>query len=247
MCAETASPVLADGQSVEEDLPFPVVHYPRMFGTFLAFAPTRRHAPSLCACACPAVENLLQLRPDLLVTGCYTSSPGAWFPEGLDRRLRGWDGRGLFPIRYVEGICHHCNGAAPALAYAVGTQHSPFIETYGWYVNQAYLRLGILPHRYVYLADVCPAAYQSQIETSRRLEQDFREQCLRVLDRVQCASDQRDPHAGDPARLDLTGEDIRRMMDLRQRASTARRRLKQQIEAAATQDFTAREQTYAHM
>jgi hypothetical protein len=48
-------------------------------------------------------------------------------------------------------------------------------------------------------------------------------------------------------RADLTGEDIRRMMELRQRALTARRKLNQEIEAVATRDFMAREHTCARM
>lgn len=247
MRTDPAATPVADGQIVKEDLPFPIVHYPRAFGTFLAFAPSRRHVPSLCECARPALQNLLSLRPDLWATGIHIAGPGSWFPAAIACALRKWNGQGPLPVRFAEGVCHQCTGAAPSLVYAAGPGSSPFVETYGWYVNQAYLRLGILPHRCAYLADLCPPVYQSEIETTRRLEQEFRDQCMRLLDEFSRAHRPEHQPASSPVSPDLTGDDIRRMMESRQQASAARRRLKQQIEAAAWQEFSASGRIHAGM
>jgi hypothetical protein len=244
---EPTSAPIANGQIIREKLPLPIVHYPGEFGVFLAFAPSRRHTPRLCSCARPAVENYLKLRADLYGTVTFFPDAVNWFPNALKRRLYAWDGLGEFPVQYAEGVCHNCNDIAPTLAYCSETHGSPFIQAYGWYVNQLYLQLGILPHRCAYLPEVCPPAYQSEIETTRRLEQDFRDQCNLILDRLQDPYDDGFSLSESLGCADLTREDIRRMMELRHRASTARRQLKRKIEAVAARDFTAQGRVYAHL
>jgi hypothetical protein len=235
-------PIIADGHVVKEDLPLPVVHYPPLFGTFLAFARDFRSAPVLCTCARPALENLLRLRPNLLMLADPGDVPGGFFPRAIARRLSHWQARGPFPVAYAPGVCHRCLGATPALPYGDETFSSQFCRSHGWYVNQAYLRLGILPQRHTYLAEVCPSTYQACIDATRELEEQFRDHLDRLLmqaSHAQCSV----PH--DPAGSDLMADDVRRMMELRQRASIARRNLKSQIEALATQEVTDRYPSYA--
>ncbi len=247
MDVEPAAFSIADGQIIREALPFPIVHYPGEFGVFLAFAPSRRHTPMLCSCARPAVENFLRLRVDLQGAASFVPGFDDWFPVALRGRLCAWSGQGDLPLQYADRICHHCNGVKPDLAYCDETQDSQLIHAYGWYVNQAYLRLGILPHRCAYLPEVCPPAYQSEIETARRLEQEFSDQCSLILDRLVDPLDEGRPLSESLCCADLTREDIRRMMELRQRASTARRQLKRKIEAVAARDFTTHGQLYARL
>jgi hypothetical protein len=247
VCTESTSAPVANGQITRETLPFPIVHYPGEFGVFLAFAPNRRHLPRLCSCARPAVENFLELRADIREAIGFIPDTGNWFPEALKRRLNDWDGEGDFPIQFTDYLCHQCNGVTPTLAYCAETQGSPLVQTYGWYINQAYLRLGILPQRCIYLPEVCPPAYQSAIEATRRLEQEFSEQCELILSRLEDPFDKDHSVAESLRRADLTREDIRRMMDLRHRASNARRQLKRKIEAVAAGDFTTQGQVYTQL
>jgi hypothetical protein len=49
-----------------------------------------------------------------------------------------------------------------------------FIQHYGWYVNQQYLRLGILPMHLFYLRDVCPLEYQNEVDSIKKTREDYR-------------------------------------------------------------------------
>lgn len=96
MRAELAPTHITGGQIVRENLPFPIVHYPGELGVFLAFAPSRRHIPKLCACARPAVENFMKLAP---TSGKWSvsASDGA---VGFQRLWSAASSRGM-----AEGIC----------------------------------------------------------------------------------------------------------------------------------------------
>jgi hypothetical protein len=164
----------------------------------------------------PAVESLLRLRPSLSALSDAGSTPGAFFPASVARRFHAWSGDGPAPVRYAFRVCHRCNATVPALRYCEESQDSTLQQYFGWYVSQAYLRLGILPYRHAYLAEVCPPGVQAEIEATRRLEQDFRDQCSRLLDGMPPASCNVAPSCGE-----LEQEDVRKLVDLRQRASAA--------------------------
>jgi hypothetical protein len=186
----------------------------------------------------PAVESLLRLRPSLSALSDAGSTPGAFFPASVARRFHAWSGDGPAPVRYAFRVCHRCNATVPALRYCEESQDSTLQQYFGWYVSQAYLRLGILPYRHAYLAEVCPPGVQAEIEATRQLEQDFRDQCSRLLDGMPPASCNVAPSCGE-----LGQEDVRKLVDLRQRASAARRALKLQIEALVAQDVGQRSQS----
>jgi len=231
MAQEAAGkPVVADGNVVREALPLPVVYYPALFGTFLAFAPDGRSRPALCACARPAVEHLLRLRPDLLRLGVTPDGLEAYFPAAVARRMTPSGGASL--VRYVSGVCHQCNGATPSLRYCEDGLASSLMPTFGWYVHQTHLRLGILPRRYTWLEEVCPPGYREQVQATQRLERDLYEQCTRLLD-------------GQFARAGEHSQELERMLELRQRASTARRNLRAKIEAVVMQELGG-DRSYAH-
>jgi hypothetical protein len=153
------------------------------------------------------------------------------------KKFIAWNNQGAFPVPFTPGLCHRCNASVPSFHYCGDLEGSPFIQRYGWYVNQAYLRLGILPYRNIYLPGVCPADFQTEIEASRGLEKEFQLECDRLLEVIDLAS-----LAGNGSREAILLQPAWRrqfsqMIELRQRASERRRALKRRIEAIVGQEF----------
>jgi hypothetical protein len=219
----------------------PVVYYPNLRGTFCAFAPTTRSAPVLCACAEPAIRNLLGLRPALWMRRANGESPASYFSDAIARKILAWHGRGELPLQFRPDLCHRCNSTLPTLRYCGEHDDSPFVQEYGWYLNQAYLRLGMLPYRNAYLPGVCPPDYQADIETSRNLEREFQRECDRLLEAVDLSAlagnGPRDAILLRPVWRRQFGE----MLDLRRQASEQRKVLKRKIQTIVAQEFRVQE------
>jgi hypothetical protein len=137
-------------------LPAPLAYYPNRYGVFIAFAPDRGEQPVLCACAEGAVRNLFRL-----------AQPGAGnlppldyglFPDPVARVLVG-QADPLAVLTFRPGLCHRCNLVTPTVRYCHEKDGTRFVQTYGWYINQTYLRLGIHPTTQTFLPDVCPPEY----------------------------------------------------------------------------------------
>ena len=167
-----SSPI-SNGDVVREKLPLPVVYYPAWQGTFLAFASDRRSRPVMCACAAEAADNLFRLRPDLRRGRPVDLASLRYFPAVIWRSIARWNGNGPFPVAFIPGICHRCTSTPPARRYDDAPNASDFVQQYGWYINQALLRLGILPQRYAYLPDLCPPVFQADIEATRSYHSRF--------------------------------------------------------------------------
>jgi hypothetical protein len=238
---KVSSPQVACGNVVREALPWPAVHYPNLRGTFFAFAHTTRSAPVLCACAEPAVRNLLGLRPALRMRRGNGESPASYFPDGVARKILTWNGRGDLPLQFQPGLCHRCNSVIPTLRYCGEDDDSPFVQQYGWYLNQAYLRLGMLPYRNTYLPGVCPPDLQVDIETSRNLEREFQRECDRLLEAIDLSAlsgnGPRDAILLRPVWRQQFGE----MINLRRQASEQRKVLKRKIQTLVAQEFRVQE------
>jgi hypothetical protein len=238
---KVSSPQVACGNVVKEALPWPVVHYPNLRGTFCAFARTTRSAPALCACAEPAVRNLLGLRPALRIKRGNGESPASYFPDAVAHKILAGRGGNDLPLRFRPGLCHRCTATIPTLRYCGEHDDSPFVQQYGWYVNQAYLQLGMLPYRNSYLPGICPPDYQADIEMSRNLERDFQRECDRLLEVLDLfalpENGPRDAILLRPAWRQQFGE----MIELRRQASEQRQVLKRKIQAIVAQEFLLQE------
>jgi hypothetical protein len=228
---------VACGNIVREALPWPVVHYPNLRGTFCAFARSTRSAPALCACAEPAVRNLLGLRTALCMRRATGESPATYFPDVIASRLVTWYSRGELPVSFRPGLCHRCNATTPSLRYCGDPDDSPFVQQYGWYLNQAYLRLGILPYRNNYLPDVCPPDYQTEIETSRNLEREFQRECDRLLEVVDLSALSENGPRDAILIRPVWRQQFAEMIELRRQASEQRKVLKRKIQAVVAQEF----------
>ena len=159
------APVALKSEVVQEDLPCPVVYYPNHYGTFFAFAESEGE-PVLCSCCEPAMVNLIRLlaAEDSTYGDPLKMAPlsSRYFPDRVASVSLG-NSSALEPVRFGPDLCHRCNGAKPTLRYCHEMYGTEFAQYYGWYINQAYLRLGILPLRLTYLPDVCASEYQQML------------------------------------------------------------------------------------
>ncbi len=236
-CPQTILPSIADCTAVYENLPLPVVYYPRQHGTFLAFAQDMKSTPVLCGCASQPVRNLLRLRPDLQFGDLDGSLGRIYFPARVGRRIAGWSGRGRLPVLFVPGLCHRCNHTTPELRYCDETHGDSFVQRFGWYVNQAYLRLGMLPQGQLKVGDDCPPDCRSELEAVRSVEQAFQQQVTQLLDTLY-AADRGVARGGDaPRALGAMDAEIRRLAELRHKASDMRQEFKGKIECMVKREI----------
>lgn len=156
------------GQVTIENLPYPVVYYPGIYGAFFAFSKDIDEPIVFCECERIAIENYLKLRstkplPDYL--GDKANPLGAdCFPLKVSQMSKGCsDPLSLFEFK--EKICFRCNKVVPAHTYCLPMYGGAFKQHYGWYIQQEYFRLGIDWRRFGelnVLEDVCdPETYDS--------------------------------------------------------------------------------------
>ena len=229
---------VAGGDMRREALPLPIVHYPQFRGTFLGFAPDAKSVPELCDCAIPAVENLFRLRPELL-RAAFCDSLHRYFPYELAHHLSSGRSRGISSLSFSPGSCHRCNRSVPELLFSDDITEPSFVQTHGWYVDQAYLRLGILPGYNTYLEDVCPAEYSTVIEAARLAERAFHRECERLMEAASWDDDRTNSSTCQHRfKLEVAAE----MMTLRQRASGARKGLKFKVESLVQREVGYQQQ-----
>lgn len=157
-------PIATASPMARENLPAPLVYYPGRGGAFFAFASGRDEMPALCACAEGAVHNLIRLAGQTGGEGPARLNPDdyALFPDVLVHAILGRPDP-VAALRFRPGLCHRCNLVPPTLRYCHEAEGQRFVQTYGWYINQTYLRLGIHPSGEQYLPDVCPPEFHDAL------------------------------------------------------------------------------------
>jgi len=161
-------PPVSLGGIVKEDLPLPFVHYPKHYGTFFAFSEKENSTPYLCECSKPALVNYLGLRDKIEgadQNALYDQAAHLdklHFPDSLSKRFASQENP-LNALQFMKAICHRCNLVPPTMRYCHEMYGVTFIQYFGWYVDQAYLRFGILPRGVTYLEDVTPLEFVQDI------------------------------------------------------------------------------------
>lgn len=161
-------PEVALGGAFEErGLPLPFVHYPNHYGTFFAFSEGKGTDVYLCECGRPALENLIELN------GRYRRPPNSNPLRGMKvdnfhvpdivARIAAAEAEPLRSLRFQKRICHRCNLVTPTRTWCHEMYGGHFKQHFGWYIQQAFLRLGIRPIDYSCLSELCPASFRSQI------------------------------------------------------------------------------------
>lgn len=188
------SPVAMKGFIAEESLPLPYVHYTGPYGTFLAFSETQSSKPYLCSCAESAVAHLIEITETF--PSLHRGRPSAldyvlrYFPQAVIEIIREKRGDGIRGLSFRDHLCHRCNFVSPKLRYCHEMYGSVFTQYHGWYVNQAYLRFGVLRWKFgdmlfPYLPSVCPPEIAAKIEKARADHKLYMEEEQRLQNMVQ--------------------------------------------------------------
>ena len=233
----TALPSVSLGTTTRENLPFPMVFYPNHYGTFFAFAKDESSLPTLCACSQSAVENLVRLKSIFDESPYRANRLDSWFfPTAISGLSIDASEEPASKLQFKRGLCHRCNLVAPSRRYCHEMYGTRFIQSYGWYVNQAYLRLGVYPPHAVptlalkYLPDECPDNYQEAIAAIREAEKEYQDEYRWFSDR-----------ASDPQREEVGFDEIAYRQGRLRRAERTRRRatrvLTKEVEDLVRQEF----------
>jgi len=240
------SPVAMDGYVAEETLPLPFVHY-TTYGTFLAFSMTADSPAVLCGCSKTAIENLLALKRALAPRN--NASPlrnvaldSLYFPETITKRSPQRLGIEGSEIEFVDSVCHRCNLVTPTLRYCHEMYGGKFMQYHGWYVNQAFLRVGVLPTAagatlFPYLSSVCPAEIVERIYAARAASNDYMIE-VQKLEKLVRGPDRRDITPDEVVYSSNVKLDEAKPMALsRRRAAQAERAVSKFFENIARQEF----------
>jgi len=238
-------PPVSLGITVKENLPYPVVHYPNHYGTFIAFSMDYDSQAYLCSCARSAVENYLKLRSLSYSNSTYERLSNAplsdrEFPTviaEISQRISFENGE--IDSIFVSNLCHRCNMKTSSVRWCHEVYGVKFVQYYGWYIYQTYFRLGIFPGAIFnpYLPEVCPEEIQQVITAARLADDRFRSVEARIL-RMTSNSE----------RADITDDEIKNFSNvksdgfedfvrLRREALQLRRKYTSKIENIARAEF----------
>jgi len=242
------SPVALKGFVSEESLPLPHVHYPGLYGTFLAFSETKDSQPFLCSCAESAVVNLIDLvnQSPVLLAGRGSVFEYVFrdhfFPEQIVDMASKRTAEGIGALPFRDRICHRCNLVSPKLRYCHEMYGTVFLQHHGWYVNQSHLRFGVLRQEFgealfPYLQSECPPEIASRIERARVDQTMFLQEEQRLLQMAQ--GPDRDDISPNEATYwrNVKFEEAKPMERLRQQAAQSKRAVSTFFENIAREEF----------
>lgn len=230
------------GEIVREKLPLPFVRYPRLYGAFFAFSESENGPFFLCACSLDPLHNLTRLRATRTHLGSADSLreaplPSPYVPDAVAKASLEHVHDPLEAASFRAQLCHRCHLATPTLRWCHPMYGGTFKQSYGWYIEQAYLRLGMDRRWLKYLSDVCPPDYQTQIEEIQLAQRAYGEEWGRLMALVQAPL--REDIAPDERTYfrNVRESDARPMILLRKRASHLRTEFENSIESIARQEF----------
>lgn len=144
-------PEISLGSYGNENLPFPNVHYPGHYGTFIMFSEKSDSQLFFCECCQDAIHNFLQLvkLEDMSNTHISVTAPlsSQYFPYQISMKSLEQDLDDL--LLFKKKLCHRCNLTTPSVRYCHEMYGGNFKQYYGWYINQTKLKLGILKTKYI--------------------------------------------------------------------------------------------------
>ena len=173
----------------EEALPWPWVQYPNHYGAFLAFSKEPTGPFALCDCSVAAVQAAVRFaaeRRTLNVNPSRMASLSSqYFPDPFSDRSLKEGGDPMTWLRFEPRLCHRCNLATPSLRYCHEMYSGQFVQTFGWYVNQTFFRLGVRPIGLEYLDEVCPDEIAEKIRAWRQVKGEEQAERSRLMSLVQ--------------------------------------------------------------
>jgi len=119
------------------------------------------------------------------------------FPKILSQFSLSESFRGIDSLLFKEQLCHRCQMAVPSVTYCHKMYGGEFVQNFGWYINQTYLRFGISRTDLEFLSDLCPedlrraiVEYKSILE-SYQTEQERLNRLLRGPKRTDISPNER--------------------------------------------------------
>jgi hypothetical protein len=236
-------PVSLGGVCVEDGLPYPVVHYPNHYGAFFAYSEAEGGDVFLCDCSRSAFENLIELNKrvrsqrnsnPLRETAVDSfNAPDILAKISLD--AGGTVNHEDFGFR--PKLCHRCNLTPPTQRFCHEMYGGQFKQSFGWYIQQSYLRLGISTTGLQYLDEVCPADYQSLIQEIERAQEEYQKENNRINELVY-GPDREDISPDEVTYWhNVRKEEAEPLLKLRKEYQKLRTKLKNNVENVVRQEF----------
>ena len=148
----------------EENTPLPIVYYPGVLGSFIAFGERPDSEYVFCECFKIAIRNYFLIEkpkfqkikpPKNKVKQFHTRIIRILEQERVDTFD---DFSNCFSFERM--ICHECNEVLPSAEYSPRIGTSTFKQTHGWYINKLAYEYGINPYSSEFsgieLEQVCP-------------------------------------------------------------------------------------------
>ncbi|MBB4804572.1 hypothetical protein HNP37_004669 [Flavobacterium nitrogenifigens] len=151
-----------------EKLPFPYVHYPEHYGTFISFSEQKNSEQFLCLCSQQAVINYFELSESISedkkeITKTPWQPP---FPSSYLKKIKPKN-RIDAVFKFRPKLCHRCNMTIPSLRWCHEMYGGNFKQYYGWYIQLSSLKLGF--NNFNFLPDICPSEVIEKLKLTRKL------------------------------------------------------------------------------
>jgi len=133
-----------------ETLPFPIVHYPGSYGTWILFQESEQSQPVFCACQREAALGFLRINAQHLFHRLARGQTLVDFfiPPDLrsfsQLRASTIEEFSALPL-FRAAVCHVCNRRVPSIRWSNLAEHSIFIQHLGWYFHYALFAAGVSP------------------------------------------------------------------------------------------------------
>lgn len=142
---EAVPPLELDGCiTYEEELPYPIVHYPSRFGSFFGFQENENTPVCYCSCQRKGLEIYL-LKEEFSQFGEIPKSLRFNIGEVFLRTLQ-----------FKDNLCHICNKVCPKYGFGKTIKGTKFHSIYGHYVNGLALEYGIGSFGKIYAPELIP-------------------------------------------------------------------------------------------
>ena len=238
------TPPVAQGDVCEEaDLPLKTVHYPDRGGAFFGFSEKADSEIYICDCNRSALENHIELQrrfPPPRNSNPLRESPMSSLvvPQILAQEsLEEGENFGLDSLSFRPKICHRCNLIPPTLSFCLSMYGGKFTQQFGWYISQAYLRLGIQRGGLLYLKEVCPEEYRTLISEVKQKGESLGAEEKRINNMV-FGPDREDIGPDEVTYMhNVRNEDAETLFRLRKETSKLSRSLHNRIENVVRQEF----------
>ncbi|MFT6928217.1 MAG: hypothetical protein ACJAZP_003867 [Psychromonas sp.] len=236
-------PVSLGGNCIEDGLPYPVVHYPNHYGAFFAFSEAEGGDVIICECNRSALDNLIELnkrfQPQRNSNPLRETTVDSFnAPDVLAKISLDLDGSvNLENFSFRPKICHRCNLIPPTQRFCHEMYGGQFKQSFGWYIQQSYLRLGISTTSFQYLDEVCPTDYQSLIQEIESAQDEFEKEYDRVHEFGDMALNKDNPLEIFTSRLSIQKEEKEQYIRLRKKSQELKNQFKNKIENIVRQEF----------